>query len=142
MHGRRQHEGAKLPESCLSDVRPRVPLAARSRSTTDAKCNFAEKERFQVQPWDRGERWSWGSRASQAREKFMKKFRPFVLLSVGLLSAAGLTPVARAKTPVASDRPVENVTPVASDRPVDRNVGDLQMVAEFEQQVVGVAVSA
>jgi len=31
---------------------------------------------------------------------------------------------------------------VASDRPVDRNVGDLQMVAEFEQQVVGVAVSA
>src|ERR1700726_5258031 len=37
---------------------------------------------------------------------------------------------------------VENVTPVASDRPVDVNVGDLQMVAEFEQQVVGVAVSA
>src|SRR3989442_127367 len=37
---------------------------------------------------------------------------------------------------------VENVTPVASDRPVDRDVGDLQMVAEFEQQVVGVAVSA
>src|SRR5258707_3640166 len=37
---------------------------------------------------------------------------------------------------------IENVTPVASDRPVDRNVGDLQMVAEFEQQVVGVAVSA
>ena len=35
-----------------------------------------------------------------------------------------------------------NVTPVASDRPVDLNVGDLQMVAEFEQQVVGVAVSA
>src|SRR6266404_2564221 len=76
------------------------------------------------------------------RGKFMKKFRPLVLLSVGLLSAAGLTPVARAKTPVASDRPVENVTPVASDRPVDLNVGDLQMVAEFEQQVVGVAVSA
>jgi len=40
------------------------------------------------------------------------------------------------------DRPVENVTPVASHRPVDLNVGDLQMVAEFEQQVVGVAVSA
>src|SRR5258708_10599434 len=37
---------------------------------------------------------------------------------------------------------VENVTPVASDRPVDLDVGDLQMVAEFEQQVVGVAVSA
>src|SRR5258705_4943392 len=37
---------------------------------------------------------------------------------------------------------VENVTPVASDRPVDLNVGDLQMVAEFEQQVVGVSVSA
>src|SRR6266853_1298985 len=73
----------------------------------------------------------------------MKKFRPLVLLSVGLLSAAGLTPVARAKTPVASDRPVDlNVTPVASDRPVDLDVGDLQMVAEFEQQVVGVAVSA
>src|SRR6266403_2150236 len=35
-----------------------------------------------------------------------------------------------------------NVTPVASDRPVDLDVGDLQMVAEFEQQVVGVAVSA
>src|SRR5258705_106176 len=64
------------------------------------------------------------------------------VLSVGLLSAAGLTPVARAKTPVASHRPVENVTPVASDRQVDPNVGDLQMVAEFEQQVVGVAVSA
>jgi len=32
--------------------------------------------------------------------------------------------------------------PVASDRPVDLDVGDLQMVAEFEQQVVGVAVSA
>jgi len=31
---------------------------------------------------------------------------------------------------------------VASDRPVDLDVGDLQMVAEFEQQVVGVAVSA
>src|SRR5258708_4271068 len=37
---------------------------------------------------------------------------------------------------------VENVTPVASQRPVDLDVGDLQMVAEFEQQVVGVAVSA
>src|SRR6266403_2235713 len=48
----------------------------------------------------------------------------------------------KAKTPVASDRPVENVRPVASDRPVDLDVGDLQMVAEFEQQVVGVAVSA
>jgi len=48
----------------------------------------------------------------------------------------------KAKTPVASNRPVENVTPVASDRPVDLDVGDLQMVAEFEQQVVGVAVSA
>ncbi|HEX8897019.1 MAG TPA: hypothetical protein VF783_27150, partial [Terriglobales bacterium] len=35
-----------------------------------------------------------------------------------------------------------NVTPVASHRPVDLDVGDLQMVAEFEQQVVGVAVSA
>src|SRR5712672_2770514 len=66
-----------------------------------------------------------------------------VLLSVGLLSAAGLTPVARAKMPVASDRPVDlNVTPVASDRPVDLDVGDLQMVAEFEQQVVGVDVWA
>ena len=44
----------------------------------------------------------------------------------------------KAKTPVASDRPVDlNVTPVASDRPVDLDVGDLQMVAEFEQQVVG-----
>src|SRR6266436_4085737 len=62
--------------------------------------------------------------------RLMKNFRPLVLLSVGLLSAAWLTPVARAETPV------------ASDRPVDRNVGDLQMVAEFEQQVVGVAVSA
>src|SRR5258708_10573760 len=73
----------------------------------------------------------------------MKKFRPLVLLSVGLLSAGGLIPVARAKTPVASDRPVDlNVTPVASHRPVDLDVGDLQMVAEFEQQVVGVAVSA
>src|SRR5258708_13882108 len=37
---------------------------------------------------------------------------------------------------------VENVTPGASHRPVDLDVGDLQMVAEFEQQVVGVAVSA
>jgi len=34
----------------------------------------------------------------------------------------------------------ENVTPVALRRPVDLDVGDLQMVAEFEQQVVGVAV--
>src|SRR5260370_4566742 len=41
-----------------------------------------------------------------------------------------------------NDRPFENVTPVASNRPVDLNVGDLQMVAEFEQQVVAVAVSA
>src|SRR5260370_303061 len=49
----------------------------------------------------------------------------------------------KAKTPVASDRPVDlNVTPVASDRPVDLDVGDLQIVAELEQQVVGVAVSA
>lgn len=66
MHGRRQHEGAKLPESCLSDVRPRVPLAARSRSTTDAKCNFAEKERFQVQPWGGKMELTRGSRASRA----------------------------------------------------------------------------
>ena len=49
---------------------------------------------------------------------------------IALTITTGLTPVARAKTPV------------ASDRPVDLNVGDLQMVAEFEQQVVGVAVSA
>src|SRR6266853_1908252 len=62
--------------------------------------------------------------------------------SPAFLSAAGLTPVAPAKTPVASHRPGENVTPVASHRPVDLDVGDLQMVAEFEQQVVGVAVSA
>src|SRR5258706_4043781 len=37
---------------------------------------------------------------------------------------------------------VECVTPVASHRPVDLDVGELQMVAQFEQQVVGVAVSA
>src|SRR5260221_1388889 len=61
------------------------------------------------------------------------------LVSVGLLSAAGLTPAARAKTPVASDRPVENVTPVASHRPVDLNVGDLQMGPEFEAQLSRVA---
>src|SRR5260370_35056918 len=64
------------------------------------------------------------------------------VLSVGLLSAAGLTPVARAKTPVASHRPVENVTPVASDRPVDLDVGDLPMVAGFGQKGVGGAVLA
>src|SRR5258708_13661778 len=37
---------------------------------------------------------------------------------------------------------VENVTPVTSDRPVDLDVVDLQMVAEFEHQVAGGAVSA
>ncbi|HXO95981.1 MAG TPA: hypothetical protein VN857_05300, partial [Chthoniobacterales bacterium] len=31
---------------------------------------------------------------------------------------------------------------IAGNITVDRNVGDLQVVAEFEQQVVGVAVSA
>src|SRR5260370_34666724 len=41
-----------------------------------------------------------------------------------------------------NDRPFENVTPVASHRPVDLNVGDPPMVAGFEQQVVGVALSA
>jgi len=37
---------------------------------------------------------------------------------------------------------VENVTPWPPTGPVDLDVGDMQMVAEFEQQVVGVAVSA
>src|SRR6266446_6259523 len=79
----------------------------------------------------------------KGRDKTMKLRILTVPVLIALTITTGLTPVARAKTPVASDRPVDlNVTPVASDRPVDLDVGDLQMVAEFEQQVVGVAVSA
>src|SRR5258708_26744591 len=68
--------------------------------------------------------------------KKMKKECAVLLavLSVSLLASA----FARED----NNNKVENVTPVPSHRPVDLDVGDLQMVAEFEQQVDGVAVSA
>src|SRR5260370_37923271 len=66
--------------------------------------------------------------------KKMKKAYALAVLSVSLLASAFAGQDNKHK--------VENVTPVASDRPVDLDVGDLQMVAEFEQQVVGGAVSA
>src|SRR5258708_30500387 len=64
----------------------------------------------------------------------MKNGIALAVLSVSLLASAFAGEHNKHK--------VENVTPVASDRPVDLDVDDLQMVAEFEQQVVGVAVSA
>src|SRR5258708_16975322 len=66
--------------------------------------------------------------------KKMKKACALAVLSVSLLASAFAGQDNKHK--------VENVTPVASDRPVDLDVGDLQMVAEFEQQAVGVAASA
>src|SRR6267154_271 len=66
--------------------------------------------------------------------KKMKRAYAPAVLSVSLLASAFAGQDNKHK--------VENVTPVASDRPVDLDVGDLQLVAEVEQQVVGVAVSA
>src|SRR6266403_1291606 len=70
----------------------------------------------------------------------MKKMKKACAVLLAVLSVSLLTSAFAQGNP---DRPVDlNVTPVASHRPVDLDVGDLQMVAEFEQQVVGVAVSA
>src|SRR5260370_29071403 len=70
----------------------------------------------------------------------MKKMKKACAVLLAVLSVSLLTSGFAQGNP---DRPVDlNVTPVASKRPVDLDVGDLQMVAEFEQQVVGVAVSA
>src|SRR6266446_2070060 len=70
----------------------------------------------------------------------MKKMKKVCAVLLAVLSVSLLTSAFAQGNP---DRPVDlNVTPVASARPVDLDVGDLQMVAEFEQQVVGVAVSA
>src|SRR5260370_2921573 len=70
----------------------------------------------------------------------MKKMKKACAVLLGVLLGALVSYAFAQGNP---DRPVDlNVTPVASDGPVDLDVGDLQMVAEFEQQVVGVAVSA
>src|SRR6266403_6276755 len=70
----------------------------------------------------------------------MKKIKKACAVLLAVLSVSLLTSAFAQGNP---DRPVDlNVTRVAADRPVDLDVGDLQMVAEFEQQVVGVAVSA
>src|SRR6267142_1614763 len=70
----------------------------------------------------------------------MKKMKKACAVLLAVLSVSLLTSAFAQGNP---DWPVDlNVTPVASHRPVDLDVGDLQMVAEFEQQVVGVAVSA
>src|SRR5260370_2498076 len=69
----------------------------------------------------------------------MKKMKKVCAVLLAVLSVSLL---ASAFAGEDNNNKVENVTPVASDRPVDLDVGDLQMVAEFEQQVVGVAVSA
>src|SRR5713101_5839712 len=70
----------------------------------------------------------------------MKKMKKACAVLLAVLSVSLLTSAFAQGKP---DRPVDlNVTPVASHRPVDLDVGDLEMVAEFEQQVVGVAVSA
>lgn len=69
----------------------------------------------------------------------MKKMKKACAVLLAVLSVSLL---ASAFAGEDNNNKVENVTPVASDRPVDLDVGDLQMVAEFEQQVVGVAVSA
>src|SRR5260370_30829712 len=76
----------------------------------------------------------------KGREKAMKLKILTVPVLIALTITTALTPVAWAKTPMASDR-LGSVPPL-SRWPVDLNVGDLQMMAEFEQQVVGVAVSA
>src|SRR5258708_24902354 len=68
----------------------------------------------------------------------MEKFKKACAVLLAVLSVSLL---ASAFAGEGKHNKVENVTPVASDRPVDLDVGDLQMVAEFEQQVVGVAVS-
>ena len=60
----------------------------------------------------------------------MKTLRLSALCSFTLWSATIFSAVGQAKTPL------------ASDRPNDRNVGTLVEVAEFNQQLVGVAVSA
>src|SRR5260221_5818064 len=72
-------------------------------------------------------------------ENQMKKMKKACAVLLAVLSVSLL---ASAFAGEHNKHKVENVTPVASDRPVDLDVGDLQMVAEFEQQVVGVAVSA
>src|SRR6202047_1282787 len=59
-----------------------------------------------------------------------------------LLAVLSVSLFASAFAGVHNKHKVENVTPVASDRPVDLDVGDLQMVAEFDEQVVGVPVRA
>src|ERR1700726_2916413 len=69
----------------------------------------------------------------------MKKIKKACAVLLAVLSVSML---ASAFAGEHNKHKVENVTPVAYDRPVDLDVGDLQMVAEFEQQVVGVAVSA
>src|SRR5712672_4486028 len=69
----------------------------------------------------------------------MKKMKKVCAVLLAVLSISLL---ASAFAGEDNNNKVENVTPVASHRPVDLDVGDLQMVAEFEQQVVGVAVSA
>src|SRR5258708_19204078 len=72
-------------------------------------------------------------------ENQMKKMKKACAVLLAVLSVSLL---ASAFAGEDKHNKVENVTPVASDRPVDLDVGDLQMLAEFEQQVVGVAVSA
>src|SRR5258708_30046118 len=70
----------------------------------------------------------------------MKKMKKACAVLLAVLSVSLLTSAFAKGNPY---RPVDlNVTPVASDRPVYLDVGDLQMVAEIEQQVVGLAVSA
>src|SRR5260370_28221618 len=76
----------------------------------------------------------------KGRDKTMKLRILTVPVLIALTITTALTPVARAKTPVASDR-LGSVPPLPR-WPVDLNVGDLQMEAEFEQQVIGLAVSS
>src|SRR6266478_1798574 len=76
---------------------------------------------------------------NEKEENQMKKMKKACAVLLAVLSVSLL---ASAFAGEHNKHKVENVTPVASDRPVDLDVGDLQMVAEFEQQVVGVAVSA
>src|SRR5258708_25668407 len=72
----------------------------------------------------------------------MKKMKKACAVLLAVLSVSLLASAFAGEDNKHKVEKVENVTPVASDRPVDLDVGDLQMVAEFEQQVVGVAVSA
>src|SRR3984893_11564795 len=69
----------------------------------------------------------------------MKKMKKACAVLLAVLSVSLLAVASFAQD---QDDNVVRSEKIAGNITVDRNVGDLQVVAEFEQQVVGVAVSA